>query len=144
MCKMLVILLRCRCSMKFLGDAVVNLWRCGLLVHTEKSAWISNYIHYEVQGETPYPFPDCSRWNLKKDMKFHPTFCWACGYLSMPGLLVKVVPDKHQPGDEYKTVLTNPVPQTLIFTNALTVALAFHESILINEYLYLMECLTPI
>ena len=52
-------------------------------------AWISNYIHYKMVNEITYSFPNLhryNRWRLRMDKCFHPTFYWACRYLSMLGL----------------------------------------------------------
>ena len=45
-------------------------------------AWISNYIHYQVQGEIPHPFPNFC-WSLGMHEELHPAFYWAYDYLSI-------------------------------------------------------------
>ena len=50
------------------------------------SAWISNYIHYKLWDEITYPLLNFNGTSLGMNKWFHPTFYWACDYLSMLGL----------------------------------------------------------
>ena len=46
---------------------------------------MSNYIHYKVSEEVPYPFPDFNGTTAKKLL---PTFFKVCIYLSLLGFKV--------------------------------------------------------
>ena len=52
-------------------------------------AWMSNDIHYKVWDEITCPFPIFNYWSLGMDKLFHPTFNWACDYVSM--LVLKLI-----------------------------------------------------
>ena len=62
------------------------------------SAWISNYIHYDMWDEITYPFPNSNGATVEvwEWISYFIPLQWACGYLSMLGLkLIRVSKSTH-------------------------------------------------